>query len=200
MTESVFVAKYWHFYKTAEKRRFDYYLKGNSKSQFSSTFSYDAATDSMLYVDADENGKWKDTWYLQYRKGFGIAEWRDTYPSGQTKTFSTPIGWGDTELIGSTYSNVPRVDILRTWPPCLPLTGQQYVNYEAVLPTFKLRDGKVYKDVLQMLYQQQFGKTRGGARGWFAAGVGPIALEWVAPDDKGNIVVTDRYHAKVTST
>ena len=195
----VFVPKYWPFFATAERRVFRYRQEGDPKVQFSSVFSFDAASNSMLCVDANADGVWTDTWWLQYRPGFGLAEWRDTYPKGKVETYTTPIGWGEVQTIGTVYRNKPRVNVFRTWPPTLPLTGSQQVSFEALLDEFTLRDGTVYRDVLQMFYQQTWGRTSGG-RYWMAAGVGPVAVQWAAPNAAGTgLDVTDRYDAEVTS-
>ena len=190
------VSDYWPFFAQGA-RRFDYSLPDSEKIEFSSVFSYDRDTQSMLYKDFDADGKWLDTWYFQQRPGVGVAEWRDDYP-GKRKVFCEPIGWGDWADVGSVYSNEPRVDIFRTWPPTLPLTGSQFVSFEGRLDKLTLRDGAEYLDVLQFVYFQKWG-TFGGARYFNARGVGPVALEWLAPDIAANTIhVSDRYEAVVT--
>lgn len=197
---SIFVPSYWPFYATKEKRRFDYFLEGDPAPQFASTFSYDARTDSMLYVDTDAAGKLVDTWFYQHRDGIGVAEWRDDYPGGVSKVFSTPIGWGQWQGIGTTYENKPVVNPLKTWPPTkwFPPTGKQVVTFEALHDRFKLRDGTEYMQVLVFLYQQTFGGKTGGARYYMAQGIGPVALEFVAPNPDGTLAVTGRHDARLT--
>lgn len=186
------VWEFWPFF-TAGKRRFDYRLEADDAIQFSSVFSFDPATASMLYRDFDGAGKWLDTWFYQQRPGFGVAEWRDDYP-GKCKVFREPIGWGDVVDVGTVYQNEPCVDVFRTWPPTWPLKGWQMVAYEARLESLTLRTGATFEDVLQFVYFQRWGSL-GGARYWMARGVGPIAVQWIAPT---NMSTSGRYDAAVS--
>ncbi|NDB70317.1 MAG: hypothetical protein EB015_20390, partial [Methylocystaceae bacterium] len=88
----LFVPAYWPLFKTHELRRFDY--TGKDLPPFTSVFSYDVGSDSMLYNNYDANGAWLNKWFYQYRTGFGIAEWRDDYSGGKKVVLSPPIGWG----------------------------------------------------------------------------------------------------------
>jgi hypothetical protein len=160
---------------------------------------------NILYVDYDKDRNWKDTWYLQWRDGFGLAEWRDDYPMsgwfGKRKkvVFSEPIGWGNFCKIGEPYENYPRVDFFACWPPNF-MKGTQSVIYESKLPEFKLSNGDKYNDVVTCVYQQSFGNKTSGARYWLAKGIGPIAVQWIAhnPTKKGELVVTSRMDATYT--
>ncbi|MDE2106711.1 MAG: hypothetical protein KGL39_56370 [Patescibacteria group bacterium] len=198
MATSVFVPSYWPFFTTNELRKFDYYYEGQTGIQFSSAFMYDKSSNSMLQIDTDGSGAYKDSWYLQYRPGFGLAEWRDGYPNNGVTNFFTPIGWGDTQLVPGIYNNNPIINPFTTRPLTLNLFGKQSIVYEALLDTFTLRDGTSYTNVLQLVYQQTWGSKTAGARYWMAYGVGPVALDWVAPDANGKIVTVGRYDAIVT--
>ena len=119
MTGKIFIPDYWPLWKDNTKlRRFDYTDPTGSMPPITSVFTYDKGTDSMLYVDYDAHLTWKDTWYYQYRQGFGIAEWRDDYP-GKKVVMSPPIGWGEYVDIGGSYVNKPKMDLLRSWPPSM---------------------------------------------------------------------------------
>ena len=217
---SVFVPAYWPFFKTAERRTFDYTSSDLKDAPFSSIFSYNASNDSMTYDDFDANGVWTDTWLYQYRKGFGVAEWRDDYPQsgwlatafGPTKrvVFSTPIGWGEFQDIGgAAYLNRPILDPFLSAPPQFG-SCMQCVKFENVLPTFGTRMGRMFSDVLVFSYLQLWGTRCTGARYWMAKGVGPVALQWlgVAPDQvqllaqgdpsKINLITSNRFDAHVT--
>ena len=63
----LFVPAYWPLFKTGELRRFDY--KGTDMPPFTSVFSYDKGSDSMLYDNFDSSFKWLNRWYYQYRTG-----------------------------------------------------------------------------------------------------------------------------------
>ena len=192
-----FAPAYWPVFTDPTKKRvFNYTAPAGPP--FSSEFYFDAARMSMIEKDYND-GVYMNTWYMQERPGFGYAEWRDDYPNGKVITFTTPIGWGEWEEIGGVYVNYPHVDIFRTWPPTLKLNGTQALVFEARHDTFTLRDGTVYRDVLQQLYQQFWGTKQSGARMWMAKGVGPIAIQWVAKDETtGKLVMSDRYDATVS--
>lgn len=195
----IFVPGYWPYFKTHELRRFDYTVDDGTMEPITAVFSYDPRTDSMLYADYDGAGTWKDTWYYQYRPGFGIAEWRDDYPGNKVVVMDPPIGWGEFATVGQTYTNSPKMDPFRSCPPAIA-QGWQVVVFEALLDSFTLRNGRAYPNVLQFLYQQSWnGGKSGGARYWMACGVGPIAVQWVAQGPDGQMVETSRMDAVVTS-
>ena len=110
---------YWPIFKTHELRRFDY--TAPDTPNFTSVFSYDVGSDSMLYNNYDANLNWLNRWYYQYRTGFGIAEWRDDYPGGKKVVLSPPIGWGEFQPVGSVYQNYPQFDFFKCWPPATRL-------------------------------------------------------------------------------
>ena len=195
----IFVPGYWPYFKTHELRRFDYTAIDGSMPPLTAVFSYDPTTDSMLYADYNGEGVWRDTWFYQYRPGFGIAEWRDDYPGDKRVVMSPPIGWGEWATIGQTYTNSPKMDPLRSWPPSCA-QGWQAVVFEALLDSFTTMNGTVYNNVLQFCYQQSWnGGKPAGARYWMALGVGPVAVQWVAQNDQGQVIETARMDAVVTS-
>lgn len=202
MSNKIFVAGYWPFFDTSELRRFDYTAVDGSMPPITSVFAYDKGSDSMLYIDYDAHLNWKDTWYYQYRRDFGVAEWRDDYP-GKKVVMSPPIGWGEWQEIGSSYVNYPKMNPFQSWPPSLA-KGVQCVAYEALLPNLLLQSGTTYNDVLQFTYLQSWdGKPGTGARYWMARGVGPVAVQWLAQDPTNPqgkpIIETARMDAVVTS-
>lgn len=185
---NIFIPEYWPLFKTTERRRFDY-------GSFSSVFSYDAATDSMIYADYDDKGVWKDSWFYQYRPGFGIAEWRDDYP-GKKVVMDPPIGWAEYAEIGSVYTNNPQMSFWKSWPPQFG-SGKQTVVFEALHSVFISDSGVVYHDVLQFTYQQKWGSgLQTGARYFFAKGIGPVSVQWIGLAPTGDIVQSERIDAK----
>lgn len=202
LPEVYFVPDYWPLFTDVTKKRVFRYTSPPPGPPFRSEFWYEPSKQSMIEVDFDHEDKFMNTWYMQYRPGFGYAEWRDDYPNGKIITFTTPIGWGEFVQVApnpsSVYVNYPTVNIFKTWPPTLALRGTQALVFESHHAEMTLRDGTVYKNVLQMLYQQFWGKKQAGARMWMAKGVGPVCIQWVAADDAGKIVTSDRYDAVVT--
>jgi len=202
MSNKIFVPGYWPFWKdNTHLRRFDYTAVDGSMPPITAVFTYDKGSDSMLYIDYDAHLTWKDTWYYQYRQGFGVAEYRDDYP-GKKVVLSPPIGWGEWAEIGGSYVDYPKMDPFRSWPPAFA-KGVQCVAYEALLPTMMLTNGTTYNDVLQFTYLQSWdGKFGTGARYWNALGIGPIAVQWLAQDPSDPyskpIIQTARMDAVVT--
>ena len=190
----IFVPAYWPLFKTHELRRFDY--RGSGMPNFTSVFSYDAGSDSMLYNNYDANGVWLNKWYYRYNPGFGIAEWRDDYPGNKKVVLNPPIGWGEFQDVGSNYIDYPRFDFFKCWPPATS-NGVQIVHFEQHLSTFLS-----YQDVIQFTYLQNWnGKPATGARYWMALGVGPIATQFLTQSATDPTVITEtgRWDATVTS-
>ena len=182
----IYVPAYWPLFKTHELRRFDY----TGDAPFTSVFSYDVGTDSMLYNNYSGDGVWLNKWYYQYRTGFGIAEWRDDYPSGKKVVMNPPIGWGEFQDVGSDYINKPMFDPFRSWPPATG-SGTQIVHFESHLAEYN-----GYRDVIVFTYLQKWGNAPAtGARYWMALGIGPIATQFLNADGSPS---TGIFTAKVT--
>jgi len=193
----IFVPAYWPLFKTHELRRFDYTATG--APPFTSVFSYDKGTDSMLYNNYDANLTWLNRWYYQYRTGFGVAEWRDDYPGGKKVVLSPPIGWGEFQEVGSTYIDYPKFDFFKCWPPATS-NGTQIVVFEEQLNQM-IAGGINYQDVIKFSYLQNWnGKPATGARYWMALGIGPIATSFLTQDatDPTKITESVMWEAKVT--
>jgi len=193
----IFVPAYWPIFKTHELRRFDYTCI--SAPSFTSVFSYDQGSDSMLYNNYDSNNTWLNRWYYQYRTGFGIAEWRDDYPGGKKVVMNPPIGWGEIVDLGSTYENKPQFDFFKCWPPASS-SGEQIVVFEQRLDSMFVKN-VTYQDVIVFSYLQSWnGKPATGARYWMALGVGPIVTTFLTQDAKDPTKITEsaRWQASVT--
>ena len=193
----LFVPAYWPLFKTHELRRFDY--RGEGMPPFTSVFSYDVGSDSMLYNNYDSSGTWLNKWYYQYRTGFGIAEWRDDYPNNKKVVLNPPIGWGEFQDVGSDYINYPKFDFFKCWLPAAS-NGTQIVHFEQQLPYYSA-GGVTYSDVIQFSYLQNWdGKPASGARYWMALGVGPVSTQFLTQDatDPKKINETGRWDAVVT--
>lgn len=197
----IFMPAYWPLFKSSELRRFDYTTDDNSMPPITSVFSYDAGSNSMLYIDYDSHLNWKDTWYYTYNLGSGINEWRDDYP-GKKVVMSPPIGWGEYLEIGSDYITHPKMSLFQSWPPAMA-SGVQIVHIEKLLDWWPGRNGVTYQDVLVFTYLQAWdGKPGTGARYWMAKDVGPVSVQWLAQDPKDPyskpLIQTSRMDAVVT--
>lgn len=194
------VAAFWPFWTTKELRRFDYVSDDLSIPHFTSVFSYDSGSKSMLYNNYDANGAWLNRWYYNYQPGFGVSEWRDDYPGGKKVVMSPAIGWGDNIAIGGTYINQPKFSFFQCWP-FASCSGSQIVQFEQILPSMTVRSVD-YPNVLVFSYLQAWnGKAATGARYWMAEGVGPIATQFITQAAPGSTVLTTtaRMDATVSS-
>ena len=175
------VPAYWPLFKTHELRRFDY--SAPNTPSFTSVFSYDVGSDSMLYNNYDAAGTWLNRWYYRYNPGFGIAEWRDDYPDNKKIVLKPAIGWGEFQAVPSTYQNKPKFDFLKCSPMAF-CSGEQIVSFEQHLQTY-IATSQSYSDVLVFSYLQSWnGKPATGARYWMALGVGPVATQFITQDAK----------------
>jgi hypothetical protein len=193
----IFVPSYWPLFKTGELRRFDYVAPDTPS--FTSVFSYDKGSDSMLYNNYLPDGSWGNRWYYRYVTGFGISEWRDDYPKGKKVVLNPPIGWGEFQEVGSDYIDYPKFDFFKCWPPASS-KGVQIVHFEERISQMQVL-GDYYQDVIKFSYLQNWdGKPATGARYWMALGVGPIATQFLTQDAKDPKIVTEsvRWDAKVT--
>ena len=194
----LFVPAYWPFFKSGELRRFDY--SNPDAPSFTSVFSYDKGSDSMLYNNYDSAGTWLNKWYYQYRTGFGVAEWRDDYPNNKKVVLNPPIGWGEFQEVGSDYINYPRFDFFKCWPPAAS-KGVQIVHFEEQISQMNVL-GVYYQDVIKFSYLQNWdGKPATGARYWMALGVGPIATQFLTQDAKDPTKIEESvvWNAKITT-
>jgi hypothetical protein len=199
MSNNIFMPAYWPFFKTNELRRFDYISEDANMPPFTSVFSYDVGSDSMLYNNYDSKGIWLNKWFYQYRPGFGVAEWRDDYPKGKKVVLNPPIGWGEFQTIGSTYIDYPKFDFFKCWPPAR-CYGTQIVAFEEEISQMQVL-GVYYQDVFKFSYLQAWdGKPSTGARYWMALGVGPIATTFLTQDAKDPKIITEtpRWNARIT--
>jgi len=197
MPDNLFIPAYWPFFNTGELRRFDY--QAPDTPSFTSVFSYDRGSDSMLYNNYDSALTWLNRWYYQYKPGFGVSEWRDDYPKGKKVVLCPAIGWGEFQAIGSDYINYPKFDFLRCWPPAFS-SGTQIVHFEEQIPQMEVL-GVNYTDVIKFSYLQGWdGKSATGARYWMALGVGPVATQFLTQDanDPTKVTETVRWDAVVT--
>ena len=203
---------YWpqYFENGLGLTKFMYVAADGSQPPFTSIFGHDAATNSMTLNQFDAANKWQNTWFLHVGNQGLVEEWRDDTPlSGlpalifggkRTVQMEPPIGWGgDAQEIGRVYANIPEIQGLQSTPPELDQNGFQAVAFEALLSSFETAHGS-YTDVLQILYQQTWKKVTAGARFWMAKGIGPIALQWAAPDlaNPGAFVLSARMDAIVS--
>ena len=205
MSTTYFVPDYWPKPTYGKINAFAYRAVDGSMSDITAYFLLSDDQKDMLYVEYNSAMQWQDTWYMRYTPGQGIMEWRDDYPKGglfgtRKKVVMNPgIGWGEWATIGSFYQNHPRMDPLSCNPPNFQ-SGTQTVIWESWMEQLILSNGDIYNDVLTVVYQQSWGTKTTGARYYLAKGIGPVALNWIAPNPNkpGSFVTTARMDAKYT--
>lgn len=201
---SYLVRDYWPPFLSGEpgKKVFTYPANG-ATALWRAIFYWDAPSKSMVLVSVDANGKWMNTWHLRWDDLAGLIEYQDDEPLtgwlasifGKTKVtyLDPPIGWGRNLDVGTPFWNHPQQSILRSSPPSLGLTGFQVIMPEAHHETWN-----GFNDVLQFIYQQQFGDKIAGARMWMAKGIGPVGNQWAARAVDGSTVYADVQVAEVS--
>lgn len=220
MTEVIRAIDYWPSPPLGRIAKFQYVDVGPEPDtnvnapmpDMHSWFVLEQKTNSILYVDYDKDMKWKDTWYIRYKIGYGVAEWRDDNivdkSSLTTKIFGnrnkivfqdgSPIWWGDTCEIGKKYENKPKSDFFACSPP-QSITGTQSFVYEKRFDSWSNKLGNTYNDVVTLLYQQAWGSKVYGARYWMAKNIGPVAVQWISTVKEASgskIYITNRMDAK----
>lgn len=197
MSDLIPVVRYWPFSFDQRIIRWDYKAIDDSMPPLVALFYYDPNTNSMIYGDYKADGTWADNWFMQYRPGEGVVEWRDDYP-GKSVVMSPPIYWGDMVRIGDSVANKPKFDTFKCSPWQVG-SGEQIVVFEQLLPNWINSAGIAFNDVLVFSYQQRWGNGKwSGARYWNAAGLGPCAVQWKAQDPQGNWVETARMDGALT--
>ena len=215
MTTYYNVSNYWPQPAIGAQRRFDYKAAAGGAILASSVFVADPSTGSVQCLDYDPSGNWTSTWFITYDKVRGVVEWRDDYPlTGFLKNLfgtkeevfvrGSEILWGATVKVGDVISNSCCIDYERSrgvtpffsgpWA-----WGYQHVQFVARFDEFTTVCGDTYKDVLQFQCVQTWNNKPGGATYWSALGVGPVQIQWFAPDSTGKIIVADPVAATVAT-
>jgi len=206
MTQTVKMKDYWPFFTHGGKIRYDYTGVRPETAPLSAEIFYDSEKQAMCYKEYDvKDGKdvWRDSWFYKYVEGFGVAEFRDDYPSpgrwwGDTKVvvMDPAIGWGDVQQIGSVYENEPAFVFDQCIPPSVAY-GDQRVEFERKYDEYQNAHG-FWIDVLRFRYYQAWnGGNASGAIYWFAPGRGPVTQQFLARLPNGEVVYSDIYSATV---
>ena len=196
MADSFLFSDYWPTPKVGGSVTFDYGLGADGKN-LTSVYT-NSGDSSIFYLDDYIDGEWKDRWVLDYYTERGILETADLYPaksyqfwtSRRTTGFTRgkEIPWGNVQNVGDIIDQEIEISFWNSTPFEWWSKGRQRVEFVKHQKTFTAKNGKKYKDVLEVTYDQSFGdKPSVGNRGWYAKGIGLVQLTWRSEgNDVGN--------------
>lgn len=142
------------------------------------------AGDNRHYYQEDyHDNKWTATWVMDYLGEKGVTETADIYPrypyqfwtKYRTTAFvkGKEILWGGIQNIGDEFTVDLMIDPVNSTKFELPTPGKQRVKF---CNQYNLFNG--YTDVIEIEYDQTFGKKTAGWRAWHARGVGIVQIKW----------------------
>lgn len=140
--------------------------------------------DNRHYYQEDyHDNKWTATWVMDYLGEKGVTETADIYPryayqfwtKYRTTAFvkGKEILWGGIQNIGDEFTVDLMIDPVNSTKFELPTPGKQRVKF---CNQYNLFNG--YTDVIEIEYDQTFGKKTAGWRAWHARGVGIVQIKW----------------------
>lgn len=205
-TKTFLFSDFWPKPAVGELAVIDYGITADL--HLSSIFS-NSGDNKTFYQDDYTDNKWTATWVNNYHyqdsmgNMLGIMEVADWYPATDfLRKLSGPIRvtafvkgyeipWGAEQKVGDTISKPIKIDSFKSTFFTPPATGRQVVKFVNYFDTFTTVDGKnTYSSVVEVTYDQTFGKTTAGARSWFAKGKGIVQMQWRGNSvDVGDILV-----------
>lgn len=144
--------------------------------------------DKYVYEEDYHGGVWTASWVMDYNNPRGVMELVDIYPAKSyqiwTKYRTTAfvsgkeIPWGNVQKVGDRIDQELEISFFKSTPFIWPEKGRQVVDFVAHHDKFTNSKGDTYYDVLEITYDQTFGKMTSGARSFFARGIGIVQLQW----------------------
>jgi hypothetical protein len=179
------IKEYWPQPKPGELIQHEYYNPADQK--IIGNVFYTKPNDRYVYQEDYHGGEWKATWVMDYNHPNGVMELVDIYPAKKyqfwTKFRTTAfvagkeIPWGKVQKVGDIIDQELQISAIKSTPFIWPEKGRQVVNFVAHYETFDVGT-TVYKDVLEIAYDQTFGKMTAGARSFQAKGIGIVQMQW----------------------
>lgn len=136
-----------------------------------------------FYQEDYHDNKWTSTWVMDYLGERGVTETADIYPrysyqfwmKYRTTAFvkGKEILWGGLQNIGDEFNVDLLIDPINSTKFELPTPGKQRVKFCNQYNLFNS-----YTDVIEIEYDQTFGKKTAGWRAWHARGVGIVQIVW----------------------
>ena len=174
------IKQYWPQPKLNQLIQHEYYNPADQKT-ITNVF-YTKPNDPYVYEEDYHGGQWTATWVMDYNHSDGVMEMVDIYPAKKyqfwTKYRTTgfvegkEIPWGKVQNIGDRIDEELEISIFKSTPFIFPEKGRQVVDFVAHHESFN-----EYKDVLEITYDQTFGKMTAGARSFFARVIGILQLQ-----------------------
>lgn len=155
-----------------------------------SIFSLDPNDWSKVYQDDYVEDKWVARWLMKYDTPNGVIEYGDQYPATDWRKIWGPkrstifekgkeIVWGNIQQVGDEVSAPIKIDMFNSTFFTGPSEGYQWVKFVSRKDKYTVADGSAtYDDVIEIEYDQQWGKDIHGARQWMARDIGIIQLKW----------------------
>ena len=179
------IKQYWPQPKPNQLIQHEYYNPADQKT-ITNVF-YTKPNDPYVYQEDYHGGQWTATWVMDYNHPNGVMEMVDIYPAKKyqfwTKYRTTAfvegkeIPWGKVQKIGDHIDQELEISFFKSTPFIFPEKGRQIVDFVAHYEVF-ITNGAKYFDVLEITYDQTFGKMTAGARSFFAKGIGIVQLQW----------------------
>jgi hypothetical protein len=181
MYRTFVIKEYWPQPQLNQLIQHEYYNPADQKT-ITNVF-YTKPNDPYVYQEDYHGGKWTATWVMDYNHPNGVMELVDIYPAKKyqfwTKYRTTAfvsgkeIPWGKVQMIGDHIDQELEISFFKSTPFIWPEKGRQIVDFVAYYDTYN-----GYKDVLEITYDQTFGKMTAGARMFYAKGIGIVQLQW----------------------
>jgi len=179
------IKEYWPQPRPSELIQHEYYNPADQKT-ITNVF-YSKINDPYVYQEDYHGGQWTATWVMDYNHPNGVMELIDIYPAKKyqfwTKYRTTAfvdgkeIPWGKIQKVGDRIDQELQISLFKSTPFIFPEKGRQVVDFVAHHDMIMVGDAK-YRDVLEITYDQTFGKMTAGARSLFAKGIGIVRLQW----------------------
>ena len=180
------IREYWPQPKKDELIHHEYYNPADQKT-ITNVF-YIKPNDPYVYQEDYHGGKWTATWVMDYNHPNGVMELIDIYPAKKyqfwTKYRTTAfengkeIPWGKIQKVGDKIDQELKISFFKSTPFIWPEKGRQVVEFVDHYEKFITTNSVEYNDVLEVAYDQTFGKTTSGARMFFAKNIGIIQMQW----------------------
>jgi len=153
-----------------------------------SWITWNSGDNRHFFQEDYHDGKWMSTWHLDFGDRRGVVETADEYPkfsyqvwtSYRTTKFVSgkEILWGGTQNVGDEFNAPCQIDPLGSTYFTAGTPGNQRVKFCNQYSSYTAINGKQYKNVVEIEYDQTWGSTTAGWRAFHAKGIGIVEIKW----------------------